>query len=227
MLLLNPVSAMTPSTDIESSQLLLLLNWMSPSFPIGAYAYSHGLEYAIASGDVTTPAQVESWIADIITQGSGWNDALLFTQCWSGNVNELNDLALALSPSSERHLETTQLGRGFLNAAAVFTGSETASGDWAYPVAAGHSCHASGIRSDHAVLAFLQGFCASLVSVAVRLVPIGQLAGLQILRNLVPVIAATATRAQAATITDLGSNTLLADIASMQHEHMETRIFRT
>jgi urease accessory protein len=213
--------------NTDASHLLLLLNWMSPSFPIGAYAYSHGLEYAIAAGDIATPAQVESWITDIITQGSGWNDAVLFSHCWSSEITKLNELALALSPSRERHLETTQLGRAFLTAAAVFTNIGATHGEWAYPVAAGHSCRTAGIAADQALLAYLQGFCASLVSVAVRLVPIGQLAGLQILRNLVPVIAATATRAQTATLADLGSNTLLADIASMRHESLETRIFRT
>ena len=66
----------------EPRQLLLLLTWMSPAFPTGAFAYSHGLEWAIDSGTVADAASVKGWIADLLTAGSGWNDAVLFAQCW-------------------------------------------------------------------------------------------------------------------------------------------------
>ena len=94
--------------DIEASQLLLLLNWMSPAFPIGSFAYSHGLETAIVENEVTTQSEVQTWIADLIRQGSAWNDAVLFAQVWNDET-ELNQLALSMASSSERFLETTQL----------------------------------------------------------------------------------------------------------------------
>ena len=214
-------------TDIEASQLLLLLNWMSPAFPIGSFAYSHGLETAIVENEITTQGDVESWIADLMTQGSGWNDAVLFAQCWSSDSAELNDLALSMASSSERYLETTQLGRSFAIAASVFTNVEFPEGDLAYPIAAGMACKSMGVDQHSALLAFLQGFGAAQVSVAVRLVPLGQTAGLHVLKNLMPIISKTANRAATATLNDLGSCTLLADIAAMNHEHLQPRIFRT
>ena len=212
--------------DIEASQLLLLLNWMSPAFPIGSFAYSHGLETAIVENEVTTQSEVQTWIADLIRQGSAWNDAVLFAQVWN-DVAELNQLALSMASSSERYLETTQLGRSFAIAASVFTDIEFPDGDWAYPIAAGMACKSMGVDQHSALLAFLQGFAAAQVSVAVRLVPLGQTAGLHVLKNLMPTISQTALRASKATLDDLGSCTLLADIAAMNHETLQPRIFRT
>lgn len=214
-------------TDIEASQLLLLLNWMSPAFPIGSFAYSHGLETAIVENDVTTQSEVERWIADLITQGSAWNDAVLFAQCWNSENEKLNELALSMTSSSERYMETTQLGRSFAIAASVFTYVKFVDGDLAYSIAAGMACKNMGVEQHSALLAFLQGFAAAQVSVAVRLVPLGQTAGLHVLKNLMPIISETANRATIATLDDLGSCTLLADIAAMNHEHLQPRIFRT
>ena len=211
---------------IEANQLLLLLNWMSPAFPIGSFAYSHGLETAIVENEITTQSDVETWIADLITHGSAWNDAVLFAQVWNDEA-ELNELALSMASSSERCLETTQLGRSFAIAASVFTNVKFPEGDVAYPIAAGMACNSMGVDQHSALLAFLQGFAAAQVSVAVRLVPLGQTAGLHVLKNLMPVISETANRASKATLDDLGSCTLLADIAAMNHETHQPRIFRT
>lgn len=246
--------------SIEAQHLLLLLNWMSPAFPTGAFAYSHGLEGAIDNGHITDAAQLGDWIADLITRGSGWNDAVLFARCFTDDAEELNELALALASSKERYLETTQLGRSFAIAASVFVdcphppfghilpsyGREKAQSQvpspvakpWekvpkadegllAYSIAAGTACAAMGIDNSHALLAYLQGFCAALTSVAVRLVPLGQTAGLEVLRDLMPVISSTAARATAATLGDLGAITLSADIAAMKHETQGSRVFRT
>ena len=213
------------STDTHT--LLLLLNWMSPAFPVGSFAYSHGQEWAIAEGGLRDGDTVESWIAALLRSGSGWNDAVLFARCWHGDAEELNALALALAGSAERYAETTDLGRNFAMAAAVWTGAAVPERAIAYPIAAGSACKAMGVGQEQAIAAYLQGFASALVSVAVRLVPLGQTRGLQALRNLMPVIAETAARATAATLDDLGSNAIAAEIAAMKHETLETRIFRT
>lgn len=214
----------TKNLAIESQQLMLLLNWMSPAFPIGSFAYSHGMEWAIESGEVTTREDVEEWITDVITRGSGWNDAVLFSVSW---VQDVNELALALCSSKERHLETTQLGASFRIAAATFATLEDDEGELAYPVAAARACKAMGIAREHALLAFLQSFSNALISVAVRLVPLGQTAGLEIMRNLMPIILKSASRAMAATVDDLSSITLFSDVAAMKHETQHSRIFRS
>ena len=251
-------------TATDAHRLLLLLAWMSPAFPVGSFAYSHGLETAIAGGNVQSTDDLHEWIGDLLTRGSGWNDAVLFARCWEDEADTLNELALALSSSRERYLETTQLGRAFTMAANIFSASPPRmlgrgqgegvmqrveltgvacadrpphpglspaeageKEDLAYPVAAGSACAAMGIGKSQALLAFFQGFTNVLISVAVRLVPLGQTAGLTVLRDLMPVIAATAARAATATLDDLGSSALLSDIAAMNHETLEPRVFRT
>lgn len=213
--------------NADHAQLLTLLTWMSPAFPTGSFAYSHGLEQAIADGRIGDGEGLVQWIADLLARGSGWTDALLFARCWHEDTSGLNTTALALCSSAERHLETTQLGRSFQAAAAVWTGDAAAGDAMAYPVAAGTACKTLGIDPEPALVAFLQGFCTALVSVAVRLVPLGQTQGLWVLRQLSPVISATALRACAADLSGLGGVCLAADIAAMQHETLEPRIFRT
>lgn len=221
------ITDMTTGMTGEMRQLLLLLNWMSPAFPTGAFAYSHGLEWAIDTGEVRSAGDLRGWISDLVTRGSGWNDAVLFGRCWMDDTDDLNALALALCASRERHLETAQLGRAFRIAAQVFAPAAPHDGDIAYPVAAGMASAAMGIGRAEALVAFLQGFCAAQVSVAVRLVPLGQTAGLEVLRDLMPVIASTALRAARATCDDLGGITIGADIAAMRHETQYSRVFRT
>ena len=218
------------ATAIESQQLLLLLNWMSPAFPIGSFAYSHGLEWAIAEGVVHDEATTREWISEIITSGSGWNDTVIFAAACRGE--EVNELALALCSSHERFNETTQLGAAFKIAANTFAPrsgekDEKDEGPVAYPVATALACGRMNIAPPHALLAFLQGFSNALISVAVRLVPIGQTAGLNIMRDLLPVIAATAERAARSTLDDLGSSAFMSDIAAMKHETLQPRIFRS
>lgn len=211
----------------DHASLMMLLNWMSPTFPIGAFAYSHGLEQAIADGRITNAAEVDEWIAELLQHGSGWNDAVVFAQCWSAPVDELNELALALSGCAERYMETTHLGRNFNIAAAVWTGSKTSETAMAYPVAAGQACKRMGIDQSQALVAYLQGFCAALVSVAVRLVPLGQTNGLVVMRNLAPTVSSVAARAASTTLDDIGGSCISAEIAAMQHETLQPRVFRT
>ena len=213
--------------DTNASQLLLLFNWMSPTFPIGSFAYSHGLEQAIADGDVMDARALKTWVADLLHSGSAWNDAVLFARCWQDDVGELNGLALALAGSAERYQETVQLGRAFSIAANVWLKSEIPTYDMAYPIAAGRACCGAGIEKSQALLAFFQGFAAAQVSVAVRLVPLGQTKGLEVLRDLSPVIAGVAQRAAIASPDELGSNCIVAEIAAMKHETLQPRIFRT
>jgi urease accessory protein len=238
------VTAITMTTD--GQQLQLLLAWMSPAFPIGGFAYSHGLEFAIEDHQVTDAGSLRQWIEDVLTRGSSWNDAVLFARCWEDDTETLNELALALAGSRERYLETTSLGNAFLQAASMWQEQEelplplrergrgegshyshAESYATAYPIAAGSFCHAANIDRRAALLAYLQSFASALISVAVRLIPLGQSQGLTVLRDLMPAIAATAAHAETATLEDLGSVTLGADIAAMKHETQYSRVFRT
>jgi urease accessory protein len=221
---------------LEANQLLALLTWTSPAFPTGGFAYSHGLEWAIEQATVSSAPELRQWIEDLMDRGSCWNDAVLFANCWRYEAVELNELALALAASSERHLETAQLGRAFEISASILLSRHPRKcsgdhGDWesgiAYPIAAGLACRRLRIGMSPSLLAFLNGFANALVSVAVRLVPLGQTQGLEVIRDLMPAIAATARRAETATLDDLGSIAIASDIAAMNHETQHSRVFRT
>lgn len=213
----------------EPQQLLQLLAFMSPAFPIGGFAYSHGLEWAIDEGVVTSGDDVGEWIEALLTHGSGWNDAVLFAAAFdaSGETRkEIDELALALAASRERALETSDLGQSFAKATATLLMDKVADFQ-TYPVAVAATCGDAGIGKHAALLAFLQAFSNNLIAVAVRLVPLGQTKGLEVMRDLMPIIIETAKRAMVSNLDDLGSSTLLSDIASMRHENQYSRVFRS
>ena len=212
----------------EPQKLLQLLAFMSPAFPIGSFAYSHGLEWAIDDSEVKSTDDVREWIEALLTRGSGWNDAVLFTVAYDASEKtrrEIDELALALAASRERVLETSDLGQSFAKSAEVLLLKATEL--QTYPVVVAATCSEMGISKHEGLLAFLQAFSNSLIAVAVRLVPLGQTNGLEIMRDLMPVITRTAMRAMGSTIDDLGSSTLMSDIASMSHETQYSRVFRS
>ena len=197
--------------------LLRLLTWASPAFPTGGYAYSHGLEWAVEAGDVTNEAQTLDWIDAVLTDGTGRQDAILMRAAYAGV--DVAALAAATAPSAERRAETLAQGAAFALAGAVWGDCPAA----AYPVAWGHLARQQDVPVDDAVLAMLHALAANLVSAAVRLVPLGQTAGLRIVAALEPTILRIAHDPG----TDLGGACFRGDIASMRHETQHTRLFRS
>jgi urease accessory protein len=213
----------------DPQQLLQLLAFMSPAFPVGSFAYSHGLEWAIDDGMVKSADDVREWIEVLLIHGSGWNDAVLFSTSYDASDEvrmEIDELALALAASRERALETSDLGGSFAKAVATFSAGETMNFQ-TYPVAVAAACQKTCIDKRAGLLAYLQAFSNNLIAVAVRLVPLGQTKGLEVMRDLMPVIAATAERALKTKLDDLGSSTLLSDISTMRHETQYSRVFRS
>ena len=213
----------------EPQQLLQLLAFMSPAFPVGGFAYSHGLERAIDDGTVTSAGEVREWIESLLVHGSGWNDAVLFAQAYDADQaarTKIDELALALAASRERALETSDLGQSFAKSAATLSASEAMTFR-TYPVVVAAACEKTCIDKCTGLLGYLQAFSNNLIAVAVRLIPLGQTKGLEVMRDLMPVISETAERALTASLDDLGSSTLLSDIAAMKHESQYSRVFRS
>ena len=213
----------------EPQQLLQLLAFMSPAFPVGGFAYSHGFEWAIDDGVVKSGDDVRAWINALLIHGSGWNDAVLFSASYDASDEvriEIDELALALAASRERALETADLGQSFAKAVATLSASETMNFQ-TYPVAVAAACQKTCIDKHAGLLAYLQAFTNNLIAVAIRLIPLGQTKGLEIMRDLMPVIATTVDRALQAKLDDLGSSTLLSDISAMRHETQYSRVFRS
>ena len=234
-------TAMRTRTNMTETAGLPLLVWLSPSFPVGAFAYSHGLEWAVEAGDINNAATCESWISDLLVHGSGYNDAIIMAAAHRAitirdraALGEVAELAVAMQPSSERHLEAIAQGNAFLTAArAAWEVPSLAflksawDGDVAYPVAVGALSAGHDIPLSTTLDAFILAFSATLVSAAVRLGPIGQTDGQRILAALMPTIRKIAKRAYDSTLDDLGSAAFRSDLASLRHETQYTRLFRS
>ena len=234
-------TAMRTRTNMTETAGLPLLVWLSPSFPVGAFAYSHGLEWAVEAGDINNAATCEAWISDLLVHGSGYNDAIIMAAAYRAvtirdraALGEVAELAVAMQPSAERHLEATAQGNAFLTAArAAWEVPSLAflksawDGDVAYPVAVGALSAGHDIPLSTTLDAFILAFSATLVSAAVRLGPIGQTDAQRILAALMPTIRKTAILASTSTLDDLGSAAFRSDLASLRHETQYTRLFRS
>jgi urease accessory protein len=211
--------------------LLRLLAWLSPAFPTGAFAYSHGLEWAVESGDITNETTLRDWLTEVVTNGTGRTDTILLRQAHRAtadlaSLTEIADLAAATASCRERQSESLDQGRAFMLAATPW-GIPDAPERIPYPVAVGAVAGAHRIPEDATAVAFLQAFITNLISAAVRLVPLGQTAGLRVLAALEPTILSIATETKAATLDDLGGCAFRSDLAAMRHETQYTRLFRS
>ena len=221
-------------TRAPASQLLRLMLLLSPSFPVGGFAYSHGLEQAAAEGQVRDAAALQEWLLSLIGQGSPWNDAVLLAESHRRAgaglaLAGIPELAEALAGSKERHLEQQNLGQAFISAvkAGGLAIPDALSEGAAYPVAVGAAAACQGLAAADTISAYLHSFAGNQIQCAIRLGILGQAGGVRLLAALEPDIAEAAQRAAASTLDDLGSNTIAAEIASMRHESLYSRIFRT
>jgi urease accessory protein len=226
---------------LPEAALYRLLIWLSPSYPVGAFSYSSGIEWAVEAGDIKSSETLRQWLEAMLTAGAGFNDGVFFahahravTRGDDAALIEVAELAAAFVPSRERLLETTTLGRAFVEVttaawpcAALGRLQELWQGPLAYPVAVGAACAGHGIPLGPAMQAFLTAVVANWISAGVRLIPLGHTDSQRLLRVLEPAVAATAQRALAATFDDLGSATFRADLAGIRHETQYTRLFRS
>ena len=218
-----------------------LLVWLSPAFPVGAFAYSHGLEKAVEKRLVSDQATLGAWLEDLIALGSLRNDLIVLAGAWrasaSQNTTELAnvaELAAALQPSAERRLETITQGGSFLlqidaawPCATVGLLRAAHAGDVAYPVAVGVTAAGHDLPLAPTMLGYGMAFVGNLISSAIRLSVIGQTDGQRLTASLLPALQDAAARAATSTLDDVGSATFAADLASMQHETQYTRLFRS
>jgi urease accessory protein len=229
------------SGERETAALYRLLAWLSPAYPVGAFSYSSGIEWAVEAGDITDAETLRAWLAVMLAEGGGFCDAVLFAQ--AHRAVESNDdkalravaeLAAALAPSKERHLETTAQGNAFVEAtaaawpcAALDRLKKIWDGPVAYPVAVAVAAAGHGIALAPALPAYLQAVVSNWVSAGIRLIPLGQSDGQRTLAALEPLVAETTERGLEATLDAIGSTAFRADLASAKHETQYTRLFRS
>lgn len=212
--------------------LLRLMTWLSPSFPVGGFSYSHGLERAVHDGLVGDRQGLEDWLLQLLQFGSAWNDAVLFAEAWrratgGGDLEKLAELAEALAGCAERHRETMLLGSAFVTAASAWPHVPALPADCPYCIAVGAVAGAHGVALEDALGVFLQAFASGLVQASIRLGVVGQNDAVAIVARLEGPVLETAGRGALSSLDDLGSATLLSEVAAMRHETQYSRLFRT
>jgi urease accessory protein len=205
--------------------LLRLLTWLSPAFPTGGFAYSHGLEWAVEAGAVHGEASLTAWLEATLRLGALWSDAILLRLAHRGEA--VAEPGMALCATAERRLESGAQGAAFALAAAPWPGVAWDGAPIPYTVAVGRLAAAHGVAEDDAALAFLHAASANLVSAAIRLIPLGQTAGLRVQAALEPTLLEVAQASRAAGAENLGGACWASDIAAMRHETQYTRLFRS
>lgn len=222
----------TGDDPIAGPALWKLATWFSPSYPVGAFAYSHGLEWAVAAGDVCDAASAAAWIGDCALHGAGRTDAILLAHAWRAEragspaaLDELSALSAALAASAERRLEAQAQGAAF--AAVTSDAGRSDLPARPYPVAVGQAAGRHHLPLRATALLYLQAFAANLVSACVRLVPLGQAEGQRVLACLMPLCDRVAAEALSAGLDGIGGCAFRSDIASMRHETQPVRLFRT
>jgi len=240
-MIITKATIMSDEQSPDAAALYRLMAWLSPAYPVGAFSYSSGIEWAVESGDIKDAETLRAWLAVMIGEGSGFCDAVLFVHAHraiaandTAGLRAVAELAAALVPSKERLLETTTQGRAFLDATRAAWPCQALArldaawdGAVALPVAVGIACAGHGIACEPALQAFLHALTANWISAGVRLIPLGQSDGQRVLAALEATVATTATRALKTPLDDVGSSALRADLASMRHETQYTRLFRS
>ncbi len=226
---------------VDRSATLPLLIWLSPAFPVGAYAYSHGLEWAVEAGDIVDANSLQGWLADLLKFGAPRSDAILFAAAFRAaaaanwpKLTEINVLTIALTASAERRLETTAQGAAFVAATRAAWDCEplrrlelAPDGRIAYPVAVAAAASGHGLPLEASLEAFVLAQVANLVSAGLRLGPIGQTDGQKILAALLPSIQDLAHEARSGGLAGLGGCAFHSDLAAMRHETQYSRLFRS
>jgi urease accessory protein len=226
--------------EVDQAALFRLMTWLSPAFPVGAFSYSSGIEWAVEAGDITDTATLQEWLSAILVDGPGFCDGVFLCHAHRAaqagdrtTLQEIVELAAAFVPSRERHLETTAQGRAFVEIARAAWNCDAldllaaCDGPVAYPVAVGVLAAGHEISLALTLHAFLHALTSNWISAGVRLIPLGQTDSQRVLAALENVILATAEKSLSSKLDDLGSATFRADLASMRHETQYTRLFRS
>ena len=213
-------------TTMHSEPVLTLAQWLSPAYPVGAFAYSHGLEWAVESGQVTDCETLHTWLATILRHGTGMSDALFLAAAYRAtDPIPIDATARAFSASAERLKETVLQGEAFARATADIWQTKLPS--LTYPVAVGFAARLHELPLDLALKMYLQAFLSNLATAGMRLIPLGQTDGQRAIMSLTPLCIEITNAALDGRLENLSSTAFMSDIASMKHETQYSRIFRT
>ena len=246
MTMIIPTPIRIPTAMIDTSQVMFrLMTWLSPAFPVGAFSYSHGLEWAAEAGLVFDKTTLESWITAGLRHEFGPLNGSILRAAWEATMaRDANGFAEALAdaralvPTAEFELETMAQGGAFFSTLSKITrGSECF--DWVqkhiafepgpvpYPFVVGCLAASADAPLPLALTAYFQSVVGNLVSSGLRLISLGQTAGQDIVASLEGAVMAVTQDVLTRAPCDVGVAAPMIEWSSMCHETQYTRLFRS
>ena len=202
----------------------ILQLWFSSSFPIGSYAYSHGLEALIDNKKINNKDDVKEYLEALLFYGTLRNDYIFIKEIY--NNKEINELILANASSKERHIEMIDMGNSFRKIMAdswQLTLPKNTSFIYCLAKAGLHF----NINFDDLIKFYLQSYISNLINVCVKHIPMSQIDGQTLNFNFIDLIQKFLTQSNKLTLRDIGSTFFIADIYSIKHENLDSRIYLT
>jgi urease accessory protein len=218
-----------------------LLQLASPMLPVGAYSYSQGLEWAIECGDVKDLESARVWINDVLhTYQASFELPMLHRlyQAWQVNdmaaVHEWDAYYQAGRDTAEALAETKQMGYSLVrllndlkelpeNLLANINGLQ----EPAFPTIYTAIAHYWQIPVSDTLQAYAWGWLENQVSVSMKTVPLGQVAGQKILLALGESLPGIVQHAIALPDSEISNFNPLLTIAGCLHETQYSRLFRS
>ena len=208
----------------KKDPLQILQIWFSSSFPIGSYAYSHGLEALIDNKKIKNKDEVKEYLNALLFFGTLRNDFIFIKSIYDGE--EIDELILASATSKERKIEMIDMGNSF---------RKIMKDSWGVALPENTSfiyCLAKAglyfnINFDDLIKFYLQSFISNLINVCVKHIPMSQKDGQIINVNFIDQIQKFLTQSKHLTLNDVGSTFFIGDIFSIKHERLESRIYLT
>ena len=202
----------------------ILQVWFSSSFPIGSYAYSHGLEALIDDKKIKNNNDVKEFLDALLFYGTLRNDYIFMKSIYKGE--EINELILASASSKERQIEMIDMGNSFrkiMKDSWELSLPENTSFIYCLAKAGLHF----NIKFDHLIKFYLQSFISNLINVCVKHIPMSQKDGQSLNVNFINKIQDFLTHAEKLTLRDVGSTFFIGDIFAIKHENLDSRIYLT
>lgn len=226
---------------MQAAALLHLLQFSSPSLPVGAYSYSQGLEAALESGLVSDEATARSWIVDALQQVVArfeapvlWRLMMAFAARDADAVAQWNDIFIAARDTAELRAETIQMGyslKKLVESLEIGDASLLAllqqQDEVPFPTALAFATVALDVPHEEALLGMLFSWAENQVLVCVKSVPLGQVAGQRLLLSLRPELEAAAATARSLADDELSNWCPSLSLLSMRHETQYSRLYRS
>jgi len=202
----------------------ILQVWFSSSFPIGSYAYSHGLEALIDDKKIKNNNDVKEFLDALLFYGTLRNDYIFMKSIYKGD--EINQLILASASSKERQIEMIDMGNSFrkiMKDSWELSLPENTSFIYCLAKAGLHF----NIKFDDLIKFYLQSFISNLINVCVKHIPMSQKDGQSLNVIFINQIQEFLTHSDKLTLKDIGTTFFIGDIYAIKHENLDSRIYLT